>query len=62
MRITSQSSSSPEAIGVWQAAQPWTNLATWNTYDGWDAWTTPGGDTTGAMEDQQTLGDTIPRP
>jgi RHS repeat-associated protein len=56
MTLTSQSNDTAESVGVWQAAQPWTNLATWNTYDGSDDWTTPGGDTTGSMEDDRTIG------
>jgi len=45
--ITSASSSTGEDLAVWQAAEPWTSSATWNTYDGTHAWTTGGGDTTG---------------
>jgi RHS repeat-associated protein len=56
MGLSSESTSTAEAVGVWQAAQPWTNLATWNSYDGSSSWSTPGGDTTGAMEDQQSIG------
>ncbi len=57
MTISSQANDTVENVGVWQAAQPWTNLATWNTYDGSDDWNTPGGDVTGAMLDEQGMGE-----
>lgn len=65
MGLASESSTTSESVGVYQAAQSWTNAATWDTYDGSDAWTTPGGDTIGpgtnptvpgASEDTQTIG------
>ncbi|MGH2856237.1 MAG: DUF6531 domain-containing protein, partial [Solirubrobacteraceae bacterium] len=56
LQLGSQSSTTAESVGVWQAAQPWTSAATWDAYDGLHAWSAPGGDTTGPMEDQQTIG------
>jgi hypothetical protein len=56
MKLTSESTTTSEQVGVWQSAKPWNNLATWNTYDGTNAWSTPGGDTTGAMADQHPRG------
>jgi len=56
MTLVSESTTTAEDVGVWQAAKPWTNLATWDTYDGTNAWSTPGGDVTGAMEDYNTIG------
>jgi YD repeat-containing protein len=53
---TSESNSTSESVGIYQAAKPWTTSATWNTYDGTHAWTTAGGDTTGAVEDVKTFG------
>lgn len=56
MTLTSESSSTAEQVQVQEAAQPWDNLATWNTYDGTDNWNTPGGDATGPVDDTQTIG------
>ena len=54
--LTSASTTTAENVGVWQAAEPWTNLASWNSYDGTNPWTTPGGDTTGQMDDYDPIG------
>jgi RHS repeat-associated protein len=54
--MSSESSSTDEQVGVWQAADPWTDLASWDSYDGSNNWTTPGGDTTGAMESEYDVG------
>lgn len=56
MQVSSESGTTAENIGVWQAAQPWTNFASWNSYDGTNNWNTPGGDTTGAMNDVNSVG------
>ena len=32
------------SVSVYAVTKPWTTAATWNTYDGTHAWTTPGGD------------------
>jgi hypothetical protein len=56
MQLSSESATSAESVGVWQAAKPWTNRATWDAYDGTNAWAAPGGDTTGAMADMQNIG------
>ena len=56
MALASESTTTAEGIGVWQAAKPWTNQATWNDYDGTNPWAKAGGDTTGAMEDVETIG------
>jgi RHS repeat-associated protein len=31
-------------VGVYRVTKPWTTAATWDTYDGTHAWSTPGGD------------------
>ena len=54
--LTSESSTTRENVGVWQAGQPWTNLASWNSYDGTNPWAAPGGDTTGQMDDYDSIG------
>jgi RHS repeat-associated protein len=54
--LSSESSSTPDNVGVWQAAEPWTDLATWNSYDGTNSWTTAGGDTTGSVDDAGPVG------
>jgi RHS repeat-associated protein len=57
MQLSSESTSTAQQIGIWQASQPWTNQATWDSYDGTHSWTTPGGDSTGSMLDWQSVGD-----
>lgn len=52
----SQSSSSSDQIGAWAAGDAWNDSATWNSYDGTNDWTTPGGDTTGAMLSDSQVG------
>ncbi len=52
----SESNDSAEQVGVWQAAEPWTSAATWNTYDGTHSWTTAGGDVAGSDEDVNNYG------
>src|SRR5205085_472421 len=37
------------------ATKPWTNAATWNSYDGTNPWTSPGGDA-GPVQDTATVG------
>lgn len=44
MTLSSESTATAEEVGVYQATEPWTNFATWNSYDGNTSWTTPGGD------------------
>lgn len=39
------SSSSTQQVGLYQVTHSWTQSATWNAYDGSNAWSTPGGDT-----------------
>jgi RHS repeat-associated protein len=56
MGLSSAASTTAEDVGVWQAAEPWTSAATWNTYDGTHAWTAGGGDVTGPMLAQEDLG------
>ena len=56
MTLESESSTTAEKIGVWQAGTPWTNFATWNTSDGATNWTTAGGDITGAEQDNNNIG------
>ena len=56
MTLTSESTSTAESIGVWQADKQWDNFATWNDYDGSSPWDTAGGDTIGDMEDSNSIG------
>jgi RHS repeat-associated protein len=44
MYLFSASTTNPVSVSAYAAAKPWTTAATWNTYDGTNAWTTPGGD------------------
>jgi len=55
MFLASASTTTAETIGVWQAGKPWTSAATWNTYDGTNAWSTPGGDLSGSNEDDSNV-------
>lgn len=43
-------------VGVYQVTQAWTQSATWSTYDGTNAWATPGGDTAASPSDQTQIG------
>jgi RHS repeat-associated protein len=36
-------------LTVLRVSKPWTSAATWNTYDGVNAWSTPGGDTAATL-------------
>jgi RHS repeat-associated protein len=38
------STSNAVAVSAYAASKPWTTAATWNSYDGTNAWSTPGGD------------------
>jgi RHS repeat-associated protein len=42
--LTAHSTSTAKPVGVYRMTQPWTTGATWETYDGTHAWSTPGGD------------------
>lgn len=42
--VTAHSTSTAKAVGVYRVTKPWTTSATWDTYDGTHAWSTPGGD------------------
>ena len=42
--LVSHSTANAKAVGVYRVTKPWTNSATWETYDGTHAWSTPGGD------------------
>jgi RHS repeat-associated protein len=42
--VQSTSTTSAKAVGVYRVTKPWTTAATWDTYDGTHAWSTPGGD------------------
>ena len=44
MHLSSSSTSTPVSVSAYAATKLWTTAATWNTYDGTNAWTTPGGD------------------
>jgi RHS repeat-associated protein len=56
MELSSQDSGTAESVEVSRASKPWTNAATWNSYDGITDWDTHGGDTTGPVLDKTTLG------
>jgi hypothetical protein len=45
----------PKDIAVHRMTRAWTNGASWSTYDGTNAWTTPGGDFDPTPEDTQTV-------
>jgi RHS repeat-associated protein len=42
--VASKSTSNAKPVGVYRMTRAWTTGATWDTYDGTHAWTTPGGD------------------
>jgi RHS repeat-associated protein len=42
--LQSHSTSTSKPVGVYRVTKPWTTSATWETYDGTHAWSTPGGD------------------
>lgn len=42
--LQSHSTSTSKPVGVYRVTDPWTTSATWETYDGTHAWSTPGGD------------------
>ena len=44
MYLGSASTTNAVSVSAYAATKPWTLSATWNTYDGINAWTTPGGD------------------
>jgi YD repeat-containing protein len=44
MYLSSASTSTPVSVSAYAATKPWTLSATWNSYDGTDAWSSPGGD------------------
>lgn len=46
MYLERQDTSTPTYLRVREVARDWTNAATWGSYDGTNAWTTPGGDVT----------------
>src|SRR5712691_9772616 len=46
--LGSASTSSATSLAVYQLTRAWTTAATWNTYDGTNSWTSPGGDFSGA--------------
>lgn len=55
LALTGESSTSAtDTVGVWQTSRAWTGAATWSTYDGTDAWSTPGGDLRGPELDVQS--------
>jgi YD repeat-containing protein len=44
MYLSSSTTSTPVSVSAYAATKAWTLSATWNTYDGSHAWTSPGGD------------------
>lgn len=46
MYLERQDTATLSYLRVREVARNWTNAATWNSYDGTNAWTTPGGDVT----------------
>ncbi|MDQ3933627.1 MAG: DNRLRE domain-containing protein [Actinomycetota bacterium] len=51
---SAQSLSTPKKISAHRLTRSWTPPPTWNTYDGTNAWTTPGGDYVSTALDTQT--------
>ncbi|TMC54270.1 MAG: DNRLRE domain-containing protein [Chloroflexi bacterium] len=45
--LGSASTSNATSLSLYQLTRAWTVAATWNTYDGTNSWTTPGGDFSG---------------
>jgi RHS repeat-associated protein len=45
-----------DTVSAYQVARSWTSSATWNTYNGTNAWTSPGGDTTGSAQWTNAVG------
>jgi RHS repeat-associated protein len=45
--LGSATTSNATSLSVYQLTRTWTTGATWNTYDGTNSWTTPGGDFSG---------------
>ncbi len=45
--LGSASTTNATSLGVYQLTHTWTTGATWNTYDGSNSWTAPGGDFSG---------------
>ena len=45
--LGSASTSTATSLGVYQLTRTWTTGATWNTYNGTNSWTSPGGDFSG---------------
>lgn len=52
---TAQSLSTPKKISAHRLTRSWTTPATWNTYDGTNAWTTAGGDFDSSALDTVTV-------
>jgi hypothetical protein len=52
MSSWTHSTNTPAPIGAYRLLRDWTNSATWNTYDGTHAWSTPGA--TGAADSAST--------
>jgi RHS repeat-associated protein len=46
MYLWQTSTSNSVSVSAYAASRPWTTAATWNAYDGTNAWTMPGGDFT----------------
>jgi RHS repeat-associated protein len=44
MYAQAHSTNTAKPVGVYRVTKPWTTSATWETYDGSHAWSTPGGD------------------
>lgn len=62
MTQTGHTSANSTTISLYPAQKPWTSSATWNTYDGTNAWSSAGGasgtDYTATASDSQTGGPT----
>jgi hypothetical protein len=48
LRLANHTSTTAKEVDLYQVAHSWTSRATWNRFDGTNAWTTPGGDTAGS--------------
>jgi RHS repeat-associated protein len=56
--IVSNQATAASQVGLYQVTHSWTQSATWNTYDGTNPWSAPGGDTTSSPADTASISTT----
>jgi RHS repeat-associated protein len=56
--LTGASTAASTTVGVYRLTQSWTMSASWNRFDGTNAWGSPGGDYDSSAADTQTVGTT----